>query len=50
MSKSIKLQDGVYKELRDYCQKKETFSDAIKRLLTTYREVLIAVMGQRRHE
>lgn len=50
MSKSIKLSDGVYKELRDYCQKKETFSDGVKRLLTVNRDVMIAVMGRVRRE
>lgn len=50
MSKSIKLSDNTYIELQDFCQKKETFSDGVKRLLTFYRDVLIATVGQRRRE
>lgn len=50
MSKSIKLSDNTYKELQDFCQKKETFSDGVKRLLTAYCDVMIAIMGQRRRE
>lgn len=50
MSKSIKLSDNTYKELQDFCQKKETFSDGVKRLLTVNRDVMIAVMGRVRRE
>jgi len=50
MSKSIKLSDNTYKQLQDFCLKKETFSDAVQRLLTMNREVIAAVMGRARHE
>lgn len=35
MSKTIKLHNGVYAELEKFRDKRETFSDAIKKLLET---------------
>ena len=33
MSKTIKLDDKVYDDLEDFREKRETFSDAVRRLL-----------------
>jgi len=49
MSKSIKLSDTTYKRLQDFCLKKETFSDAVLRLLTVYHNVLVAFSGRPRN-
>ena len=39
MSKTIKLDDQVHHELEDLRLKKETFSEAVERLITFYRDV-----------
>jgi predicted CopG family antitoxin len=39
MSKSIKLDDQVHKDLEEVQQKRETFSQAVARLIKFYRDV-----------
>lgn len=50
MSKSIKLSDNTYKQLQDFALKKETFSDAVQRLLRVYHNVLVAISGRPRND
>jgi len=39
MSKTVKLEDSVHRDLEDLRLKKETFSEAVERLITFYRDV-----------
>jgi predicted CopG family antitoxin len=39
MSKTIKLDDQVHRDLEEVQQKRETFSQAVARLIKFYREV-----------
>jgi predicted CopG family antitoxin len=39
MSKTVKLEDQVHRDLEDLRVKRETFSEAVARLIHLYREV-----------
>lgn len=45
MSKTIKLDDQVHQDLEEVRGKKETFSEAVARLITFHREIAKAVWG-----
>ena len=45
MSKTIKLEDKVHRELEELRGKRETFSEAVARLVNFHREITRVVWG-----
>lgn len=45
MAKTIKLEDQVHRELEEIRSKRETYSQAVARLIATYRSIQRIIWG-----